>query len=294
MFEPPRNPRLWYAAPMPEITTGDLTISYGEAGDSDAPAVVLLHGFTSDHRMWLPVIDALSEDYRVIAPDLRGHGATGAPEDLAAYTMDAYAADLAALLDTLEVDMCALAGCSFGGMVALHFAVNHPDRVAALIVSDCGAAYSHPDYDDAYLTREQRIDAQTEVVDRFGTAELGKRAARDIADSFLAEGVRNRYARMSREGFLGAARVRRERPDLLPLLREHLAMPALVCIGGEDPVFSAAEVMIRELPRARYLVFKGAGHGVPVLKPEVYARETLNFLADVEEGRPIAGKRTVG
>lgn len=279
---------------MPELTFGDFTTYYEEAGDLEAPAVVLLHGFTSDNRMWLPVAGALSQDYRVIAPDMRGHGATSAPEDLATYTMDAYADDLVQLLDALEVDVCALVGCSFGGMVALHFAGAHPDRVAGLVVSDTSAAYDHPEYDQKYRDREARIDEQADIVDRFGTAELGKRAARNVADPFLAEGLRKRYSRMNREGFLGAAQVRRQRPNLLPGLGERLTMPTLVCIGDDDPVYSASEVMIRELPSARYLVFKGTGHGIPALKPEPYSRELLQFLADIEDGSPVAGKRFVG
>lgn len=278
---------------MPEITTDDLTMYYGEAGDTEAPAVVLLHGFTSDSRMWLPVIDSLSQDYRVIAPDMRGHGATTSPEDIDSYTMEAYATDVLTLLDALEVDVCALVGCSFGGMVALHFAVHHADRIAGLVVSDASAAYSHPEYDEKYRAREARIDEMADLVDRFGTAELGKRAAREVADPFLADGIRKRYERMNREGFLGAAQVRRERPNLLPILRERLTMPAMVCIGDEDPVYSASEVMVRELPQARYLVFKGTGHGIPALKPEPYARELLQFLADIEDGESVAGKRFV-
>jgi pimeloyl-ACP methyl ester carboxylesterase len=279
---------------MPELTRGDFTTFYAEAGDLESPAVVLLHGFTSDNRMWLPVAGPLSEDYRVIAPDLRGHGWTTAPEDLDSYTMETYAADIRDLLDDLEIDVCALVGCSFGGMVALQFATSWPERLACLVLSDTSAAYDHPDYDEAYHRREERIDSQCEIVDRFGTAELGKRAARDIADPFLAEGLRKRYSRMSREGYLGAARARRERPDLLPVLRERITVPALVCIGDEDPVLSASDVMLRELPDARYLQFNGTGHGIPSLRPELYAQELLRFLDDVEEGHPVAGKRTVG
>ncbi|MEO8540933.1 MAG: alpha/beta fold hydrolase, partial [bacterium] len=115
---------------MPEISRGDFTTSYAEAGDLESPAVVLLHGFTSDNRMWLPVAGPLSIDYRVIAPDMRGHGATTAPDDLDTYTIEAYAQDLANLLDDLEIDVCALAGCSFGGMVALQFATTWPERLA--------------------------------------------------------------------------------------------------------------------------------------------------------------------
>lgn len=278
---------------MPEFARDELTMYYEEAGDPEAPPVVLLHGFTSDNRMWLPVAEMLSEDYRVIAPDLRGHGATTAPEDLESYTIDAYAGDVKALLDDLGVDVCAMAGCSFGGMVALQFATTWPEMVAGLVLSDTSAAFEHPEYDEKYRQREALIGAQMDIVERYGPAELGKRAARDVQDEFLADGIRKRFARMSREGYLGAAKVRRERGNLLPVLSERLTMPALVVIGEDDPVRSACDVMVRELPGARYLTFRGTGHGVPAIRPEAYAREVLQFFADVEEGRPVAARRSV-
>jgi pimeloyl-ACP methyl ester carboxylesterase len=279
---------------MPEFRRDDFTIFYEEAGDLESPAVVLLHGFTSDNRMWLPVAGELSQDYRVIAPDLRGHGATTAPEDLDSYTIEQFADDVKALLDHLEVDICALAGCSFGGMVALQFAATWPERLAGLVLSDTSAAAEHPDYDEKYRKREALIDAQGAIVDRFGTDELGKRAAKDVADPFLAQGIRKRFSRLSREGYLGAAKVRRERGDLLPVIGERLTMPVLVCIGEDDPVRSASDVMVRELPGARYLTFRGTGHGVPALRPEAYAREVLQFFDDLEGDAPVAGRRTVG
>ena len=278
---------------MPEFTASDgATLSYQEWGDPEAPAVVFLHGFTGDLRAWLPHVEPFSADYHVIAPDLRGHGRSAAPEDLETYTMERYAADLGELLDDLGVDICALVGSSFGGMIAAHFAVEHPERVAALVLSDTSAAFDHPEYDDRYRQREAGMADAEEIVLKFGTASLGKRAAAKIADTFLAEGMRKRYARMSRDGYLGAARVRRERPDLLPRLRERLTMPVLVTIGEDDPVRSASEVMARELPGARVVEFAGTGHGVPVLAPEAWGNAVLAFFADVEEGAPVAGRRS--
>lgn len=278
---------------MPECVRDGFTMFYEEAGDPEAPPVVLLHGFTADSRTWLPVAGILSEDYRVIAPDLRGHGATSAPEDLDSYTIETFADDVKALLDHLGVDVCAMAGCSFGGMVALQFATTWPEMVAALVLSDTSAAFEHPDYDEAYGRREALIATQTDIVDRFGTAELGKRAARDVQDEFLARGIRKRFARLSRDGYLGAAKVRRERTNLLPVLAGRLSMPVMVAIGDEDPVRSASEVMLRELPGARALTFRDTGHGVPARRPEAYAREVLGFFADVEDGKPVAVRRTV-
>ncbi|MGE0601932.1 MAG: alpha/beta fold hydrolase [Dehalococcoidia bacterium] len=279
---------------MPEFTRDGFTTYYEEAGDAEAPAVVLLHGFTSDNRMWLPVAEQLAQEYRVVAPDMRGHGVTSAPTEIEDYTIEAYADDLKALLDHLEIDICALAGCSFGGMVALQFAVTWPERLAALVLSDTSAAFEHPEYDQAYHDREARIGRQMEIVEAFGTAELGKRAAKDITDPFLAEGIRKRFSRLSREGYLGAASVRRSRGNLLPQLRDRLTMPVLVCIGEDDPVRSASDVMMRELPEARYVTFRGTGHGIPSLRPDEYSRQVMQFFDDLEDSKGVAGKRTVG
>lgn len=77
------------------------------------------------------------------------------------------------------------------------------------------------------------------------------------------------------------------------MLNERISVPVLVCIGDEDPVRSASDVMVRELPGARYVTFKETGHGIPARRPESFCREVLQFFADIEEDRPIAGTRTV-
>jgi pimeloyl-ACP methyl ester carboxylesterase len=279
---------------MPTFTHDGLEFAYETAGDPGLPAVVLLHGFTGDLRMWHPVVEELAGRYFIVAPDLRGHGRSAAPDDLEAYTAEALAGDVLALLDHLGIDVCALAGCSFGGMIALQFAVDWPGRLAALAVSDAGAAYAHPRYDERYWERERGIEASTEIVRAFGTAELGRRTALGLADPFLARGLRDRYARLSADGWLGCARVRKERPNLLPILRGRLTMPVMVAYGEEDPVRCAAEVMAEELPAARVVMVRGAGHGLPLVAPQTYARELLRFLEDVEAGRDVAGYRTAG
>ena len=71
-------------------------------------------------------------------------------------------------------------------------------------------------------------------------------------------------------------------------------MPTLVCIGDEDPVFIATEVMMRELPDSRYLTFKNTGHGIPALRPDSYAREVQRFFDSLEGEGTVAEKRSVG
>jgi pimeloyl-ACP methyl ester carboxylesterase len=276
---------------MPETVLSDgLTLHFETWGDSAAPPIFLLHGFTSSHRMWHAQAGPLSASYFVVAPDLRGHGASGAPEDLATYTIERYAADVRELADHLDIDVFGLVGCSFGGMIALQFAVTWPERLACLVVSDASPAYERPEYDERFRAREAAMRENEERARKYGMVALGKKLAESISNPFLAEGLRTRYARLDVNGFLGAAKTRRERPDLTPQLRERLTMPVLLCDGSEDPVFCALAVMARELPGARVAVFSGAGHGLPAERPEAFNEVVLEFLDDVENGRPIAGR----
>ena len=279
---------------MPTLTLSDgIGLHYEAWGDPEAPPVILLHGLTGDLRSWAEVVGPLSDAYRAIAVDLRGAGQSGAPEDPTTATMARYADDIRELLDALGIEICALAGCSFGAMVALQFATTWPGRVAALVASDGSAARDHPAYDDAMRAREARIDAMEALAARKGMAALAQQAAAAIHDPFLAAGVRAKYTRRSLDGFLAACHARRTRPNLVPLLRQRLTMPVLLAWGERDELGSAAAVMTAELPDARVRIFRGAGHGLPMVCGPAFARELLDFFEAVEAGEPVAGQRMV-
>ena len=278
---------------MPALDANGITINYEEWGDPEAPAVVLLHGFSADLRMWSGVVEAFARDYRVVAPDLRGHGRTSVPVELADYTMGAYVEDLRGLLDALEIEICALVGCSFGGMIAAQAAVTMGNRFAGVVLSDSSAAYENEGYDERYRERELGIAAQEALIAQHGSAGAGKRAAANVRDPFLADGIRRRYDNIHSEGFLGAARVRRERPDLLGVIGEKLTGPVLVCTGDEDPVHCASLLMAERLPAARVVTFRNTGHGIPARVPDLFAETVLRFFSDIEEGNPLAGRRII-
>lgn len=97
------------------------------------PAVVLVHGGCMSHRVWESQVNALVEaGFRVIAPDLRGHGDSDKP--VGPYTAQRYADDLAALLDAREIDECVLVGWSLGATIAATFAGCYGDRLSGLIL----------------------------------------------------------------------------------------------------------------------------------------------------------------
>jgi pimeloyl-ACP methyl ester carboxylesterase len=107
-------------------------LSGEESGEG--PPVVLLHGLTATRRYVLHGSKALARaGYRVIAYDARGHGASGAPADRSAYSYADMAGDLGAVLDTLGLERAALVGHSMGAATAVRFALDHPDRVSALV-----------------------------------------------------------------------------------------------------------------------------------------------------------------
>src|SRR4051812_30101546 len=104
------------------------------------PAVLLLHGLGCDHRTWLPVIDALSRHYTVIAPDLLGHGRSDKPR--ADYSVGGFANGMRDLLTVLGIDRATIVGHSFGGGVAMQFAYQFPESVErAVLVSSGGLGH---------------------------------------------------------------------------------------------------------------------------------------------------------
>jgi pimeloyl-ACP methyl ester carboxylesterase len=123
---------------VPETQTlqhGGVRLAYVEEGRGDPP-VVLVHGMACDHTHLLPQLHHLSPRHRVVAVDLRGHGASDKPEGR--YTTEVFGGDLRFLFDGLGLDRPILIGHSLGGSVALDFAVRHPELVRALVLLDSG------------------------------------------------------------------------------------------------------------------------------------------------------------
>src|ERR1700722_20224643 len=103
--------------------------AYSVAGEG--PALVLIHGVGMNRSVWAPQVDALQLCFRVVSYDMLGHGASRLPA--ASPTLDEYAAQLAALLDHLQIDAAHVVGHSMGSLIALEFALQYPQRVASVV-----------------------------------------------------------------------------------------------------------------------------------------------------------------
>jgi 3-oxoadipate enol-lactonase len=251
-------------------------MAYDEAGRG-AP-VVLLHSFPFDRSMWREQVRALSETCRVVVPDLRGQGETPLGETEGAATMEEMAADVAALLDELNVGRAVVGGLSMGGYVALAFYRAFPERVVALVLADTRAG---ADTEDARRTREETArralaEGMGPIVDTMIPKLLsveGRRRPETVAR------VREMMLAASPKGAAAALRgmaLRRDQTDLL----EGVEVPTLIVVGCEDAVTppAEAEAMLGKIKGSRLCVIEGAGHLSNVERPEEFNRALVEFL----------------
>ena len=125
-----------------ELIRPDATIRYWTSGPDTSPTLVLLHGATLDHGAWDRQVDALNSRYRLVVPDLRGHGASTGP---AQFTFEDAVGDIVALLGHLDLERIGLVGLSLGGNIAQEIVHRDPGRIAAMVVADstCNTAARH-------------------------------------------------------------------------------------------------------------------------------------------------------
>ncbi|MGE5594860.1 MAG: alpha/beta fold hydrolase [Hyphomicrobiales bacterium] len=122
---------------MPYAGVNGASLFYTDAGEG--ATVLLIHGWTCDGTDWSWQVPALAESYRVIVPDLRGHGRSSIPED--GYTVPRFADDLAELLTALKATPAVVAGHSLGGAIAVALGTRHPEAVRAVVSVDAAYGY---------------------------------------------------------------------------------------------------------------------------------------------------------
>ena len=263
---------------MQRIKSGDAEIAYQILGDG--PSVILLHPFPANHEFWLPVAQSLSTRYRLIMPDLRGHGESDIGEGPA--TMAKHAVDIARVMDDADVGRAPMVGISIGGYALFEFWRQQRGRVAALGLSNTKAPADSP---EAQAGRRQ---AAAEVMER-GTEPffqsmiprlLGK-TTRDTRPD-LVEGALEMMRKMSPADVAAVQRGMAERPDSVDTLKT-INVPTLLVTGDEDILtgLNEAELMHRHIAGSELRVLPKAGHYSPWEQPEAAGRLLRQFLDGV-------------
>jgi pimeloyl-ACP methyl ester carboxylesterase len=260
---------------MPTIKSADAEIFYEVLGDG--PPVVLLHAFPASHELWLPAAQSLTSRYRVILPDLRGHGASESGEGPA--TMEKHAGDLARVMDDAEVGRAAFAGVSIGGYILFEFWRRYRGRVASLAFIDTKA---QPDNDQARANRLQSAaDVLEKGVEQFVDSMvpklLGETTQRTRPD--LIDSARKLMLRMSPQDISLVQRGMAERPDSVSTLKT-INVPTLIVVGDEDTLStpSDGELMRQNILGAQMKVIPHAGHYAVWEQPEDVGKVMRQFL----------------
>ena len=244
-------------------------------GRSSDPPVLLLHSLATHGAMWSAQIPAWGRSFRLIVPDLPGHGST--PADPGLQRFEDYAASVLRLLDSLAVERTTLVGLSLGGMIAQALALRHPDRVGAIVLAHTFARVTEPMI-AVWKERQATVESQgmegqvVPTLERWFAPQF--RAASPLTLAWIADMIRSTQP----AGYVAVAQSI-QHLDYLEQLTD-IRQPTLIVAGSEDKGASpeVATQMCARIPNARLLILPNAGHLGCVDQPVEFTERVGEFL----------------
>ena len=271
---------------MNQIELSQATLAYYDSLDQIAKprnhcTLLLVHGFPLSHRMWLPVIDELQSECRLIAPDLRGYGESITANQVLSLTD--YANDLSELLDKLSVEgPLVFVGFSMGGYIAWEFLKLHADKLSGLALVDTRAV---SDTEAARETRHKMADKISE----WGTSRVAEIMRPNLFSEGTDESVVEETVKLIKATdpatIAASQRAMAARPDSFELLSA-INLPTQVIVGESDAISTAAEMktIADAIPGAEFSCIKNAGHMAPVENPSAVAAALFELAKRIERG----------
>lgn len=259
-----------------QVVADGIRLNVAEAGRG--PVLLLLHGLSASHAIWEHVIPAFADRWRVIAPDLPGHGTSEKPD--APYTIDFFAGVLRSLARALDVDEAVVVGSSLGGHVALELAIGYPrfTRALALAAPACG-------YSPALRVAGLAIQAVTPQLLRATVPQSLRQGFYDRAKLGHATRGRILTERLVADDFPQFARaVTRSLSGVLtapPLALERVRQPTAIVWGRQDRLVPMARStwLLSRIPHATLHVLERCGHLPMLEQPAAFVRLLDTYLA---------------
>ena len=262
---------------MPTANINGTTLSYSERGAG--PALVLLHGFPLDSRVWEAQAAELSGRLRVITPDLRGFGQSKSDSP---FTRESRADDVHELLKKLGALPAVLGGLSMGGYIALAYGKKYPTDLRALVLVDTKAEGDTPEGKQGRtkmveLARQKGSPAVAEQM-------MPKMLAPDTATRRpdVGRSLRSIMEACPPRTIEHALLAMRDRPDRSQDLAS-VPVPTLILVGDADAITppAAAEAMKKGIPNSRLVTIRGAGHMTPMEQPAQVNQAIRQFMEGV-------------
>lgn len=253
---------------MPYVSAKGQRLFYTESGKG--LPLVLIHGLGSTHEMWWPQMETFARRYRVIAYDCRGHGASSFVRP--GYRLEDLGADLAILLDHLEIPAAALCGISFGGIVAQQFTVSHPERCRALVVCDSFSEVHALGSLGAWLQVPMLRILPRPVFARLAATAYPRKRWKLAREEILKAGLTVRRQEVAR------LRALLNKVHLTPELWR-IVCPTLILAGDRwATMVRYAEIMHQAIPQSELEIIPDACDPSSLTNVEAFNRIVLGFL----------------
>ncbi len=247
--------------------------------EGSGETIVLLHGIGGNHTVWNSVLPGLAKEFRVLAPDLRGHGRTPAPAG-SCYSFQELTGDVLRLLDQRSVPEANWVGLSGGALLALRLTLDRPERARSLVMMS-GAAYT-----DAHTRSVAERWAEV-----YGKEGPGPFALRLLKDLYYPDWVEDHL------DFADELREQVKHQDFGPAVRWARAMaafderkriasvrcPTLIVQAMDDAVVDASHgrILRQSISGAQIRIFAQTGHVIPVERPAETVEAIVSFLRSV-------------
>ncbi len=313
---------------MPFIDLPALQLNYHQLPHrpvASAPGedVIMIHGLAANMAFWYAgAAPAFSRIGMVTLYDLRGHGYSGTPAG--GYSARVMSHDLLRLMEVLGIERAHLVAHSFGGSIALHFALRHPDRVRSLILADVRIRSVEPRLDlrssplwETLRGRVETLGVKIDYDDPEGGLHVITTLARLQIENPKMGAELHRLVLEGRTRLFGSKQARRwlrlleatsaysdvtEDPLGSPDELSRIALPVFGVYGENSMSLASGQAIATRCPNGRFEMIPHCGHFFPLTRPRLFAQCALGFLADLtgqpylplrEAPAPVAGAAPV-
>jgi 3-oxoadipate enol-lactonase len=264
-----------------KVKVNGVDLAYHFDGPANGRVVMMSNSLMSDHTMWDITIPALTDRYRVLRYDTRGHGSSGTTPG--PYSIGMLADDAVGLLDALRIQQVHFIGLSMGGMIGQQIGARYPDRVYSL--SLCDTASEMPPRsmweERLAIARSQGIPGLLDgTIQRWFTNPFIARDPQSI------DRVRRMISLTGVEGYIACASAVRDMAQTTMLLQ--VKAPTLILVGRYDPACTVeqATVLHRMIDGSQMVVIENAAHLANIEQPEAFNRALRAFLDRVDRAVP--------
>jgi 3-oxoadipate enol-lactonase len=276
-----------------KLIVNKLAISYTDQGPEDSPVIIFIHGFPLNKSMWTKQLDALKDNYRVIAYDIRGHGESESGTSV--FSIERFVSDLLYFMDALKIDKASICGLSTGGYIALNAIENYPNRFESLVLSDTLCI------GDSKKTIETLINS-TLTIKKNGVKKYAEESVKNLfaPTSFTTKAseiaaVIEMIQNTSEESLIKTLMALCFREQTCSLIHQ-IKVPTLILVGEHDIITppELANFMHEKIKDSRIHIIAESGHLSNMENPTEFNNQLVKFFASVYKKQEVTSPAISG